>query len=76
MNREAAALGIPVATIFVGKPAAIDEMLIQEGRMLKIEKREDLGKIKLVKKSKADARKFLRTKSKVADLILEIGNPG
>lgn len=74
MNREAAALGIPVATIFAGKPAAIDEMLIHEGRMLKIEKREDLDKIKLVKKSKAHARKFLQTKSKVADLILEVGD--
>lgn len=71
MNREAAALGVPVATIFAGKPAAIDEMLIREGRMLKIETREDLEKIKLVKKVKTNRRKFLQTKSKVADLILE-----
>lgn len=71
MNREAAALGVPVATIFAGKPAAIDEMLIHEDRMLKIETHEDLDKIALVKKSKANARKFVQTKSKVADLILE-----
>jgi predicted glycosyltransferase len=71
MNREAAALGVPVATIFVGKMAMIDEMLIREGRMTKIETHEDLEQIKLVKKSKARARKFLQTKSNVADLILE-----
>lgn len=70
MNREAAALGVPVATIFVGKPAMVDEMLIREGRMTKIETSEDLRKIKLVKKSRANARKFLQTKLKVADLIL------
>lgn len=73
MNREAAALGVPVATIFVGKPAMIDEMLIREGRMTKIETSEDLEKIKLVKKPETNARHFLQTKAKVADLILEDG---
>lgn len=71
MNREAAALGVPVATIFAGKPAAIDEMLIRAGRMLKIETRADLDKIKLVKKPLTDARRFTQTKSKVVDLILD-----
>jgi predicted glycosyltransferase len=70
MNREAAALGVPVATIFAGKAAAIDEMLIREGRMLKIETRRDLDKIKLAKKPAGRARKFTQTKAKVADLIL------
>ncbi len=46
-------------------------MLIREGGMLKIETSEDLEQIKLVKKSGVNARKFLQTKSKVADLILE-----
>ncbi len=71
MNREAAALGVPVATIFAGKPAAIDEILIREGRMVKIEMRRDLDKINLVKKSEARARKFTQTRSKVADFVLE-----
>ena len=71
MNREAAALGVPVATIFAGKPAAIDEMLIKKGRMMKIETRQDLDKIKLGKKPLTKARRFLETKSQVADLILE-----
>lgn len=71
MNREAAALGVPVITIFAGKPAAIDEMLINEDRMIKIETLEDLDKINLVKKSSTNARRFLETKKRVADLILE-----
>lgn len=71
MNREAAALGIPVITIFAGKPAAIDERLINEGRMTKIETLEDLDTINLVKKSSTNARRFLETKRQVGDLILE-----
>ena len=32
MNREAAALGVPAATIYAGKWAAIDEELVTEGQ--------------------------------------------
>jgi uncharacterized protein len=34
MNREAAALGVPTATIYAGKFASIDEFLISEKRLL------------------------------------------
>lgn len=37
MNREAAALGVPVYSIFRGKPAAVDIRLQEEGRMVLIE---------------------------------------
>ncbi len=70
MNREAAALGVPVATIFAGKPAAIDEWLIGEKRLTQIKTRGDLLKLPLVKKTATNARRALQTKSKVADLIL------
>lgn len=71
MNREAAALGVPVATIFAGKPAAIDEWLINEKRLTHIKTREDLQNLlPLVKKSKTSMRRALQTKAKVADLIL------
>ena len=33
MNREAVALGVPVYTTFAGRPGAVDEMLITEGRL-------------------------------------------
>ena len=72
MNREATALGIPVMTIFSGKSASIDEMLINDGRMSKIETAEDLENIKLVKKSFANIQRVTETKAKVADSILEV----
>lgn len=71
MNREAAALGVPVATIFAGKPAAIDEWLIKEERLRQIKTKEDLQNLlPLVKKSPTIVRRALQTKAKVADLIL------
>ncbi len=33
MNREAAVLGTPVWSIFEGRPGAVDEQLIAEGRL-------------------------------------------
>src|SRR5437879_4263334 len=36
MNREAAALGVPAASIYAGKWAAIDEQLVAEGRLQRI----------------------------------------
>ncbi len=73
MNREAAALGVPVMTIFSGKPASIDGMLINEGRMIKIETPQDLAKIHLAKKSVANVSHAFETKTNVADLILDTG---
>lgn len=72
MNREAAALNVPVHTIFAGKPAAVDAMLIRENRLQQINSKADLEKLlPLVKKTAADFRRALQTKSIVADLILE-----
>jgi uncharacterized protein len=46
MNREAVALGTPVYTTFEGRLGAVDERLIEEGRLNKLEEPEelDLGK--------------------------------
>lgn len=71
MNREAAALGVPAWTIFAGKQAAIDEYLISENRLRKIETVEDLAKIELVKKKGRNARRNSETRGRVAGLILE-----
>jgi hypothetical protein len=40
MNREAAALGVPVYSIFRGKPAAVDARLQQDGRLILVESTE------------------------------------
>lgn len=73
MNREAAALGVPVATIFAGKPAAIDEYLISENRMIKIESIADLGSLTLQKKPIRKPRREHKVRKQVADLILDEG---
>jgi predicted glycosyltransferase len=42
MNREAVALGTPVWTTFEGRLGAVDERLIAEGRMRRLERAEDV----------------------------------
>ncbi|HEX5224047.1 MAG TPA: DUF354 domain-containing protein [Solirubrobacteraceae bacterium] len=42
MNREAVALGTPVYTTFEGRLGAVDEGLIGEGRLRRLERAEDL----------------------------------
>ena len=43
MNREAVALGTPVYTTFSGRPGAVDERLVDEGRLRRLEAVEDLA---------------------------------
>ena len=42
MNREAVALGVPVYTVFAGRLGAVDERLLQEGRLLPLTSPADL----------------------------------
>jgi hypothetical protein len=42
MNREAVALGVPVYTTFEGRPGAVDDRLIAEGRMRRLSSATDL----------------------------------
>jgi len=53
MNREAAALGVPVYSIFRGTLGAVDKYLAERGRLIMIESHEDVeSKIRLVKRRK------------------------
>jgi predicted glycosyltransferase len=53
MNREAAALGVPVYSIFRGKIGEVDRHLQRQGRLLLIEKVEDVHrKIQLERRSR------------------------
>lgn len=58
MNREAAALGVPVYSIFRGKIGAVDQQLEREGRMMLIKSKEDVHKKIVLKR---------RTKNMAAD---------
>ena len=71
MNREAAALGVPAYTIFAGTPAAIDQYLIDTGRMKAIRTSDDVAAIEPRKKAGLSLRGNSVARAKVADLILE-----
>ena len=71
MNREAAAMGVPTATIFTGKPAAVDEYLCSEGRMTWMRSAEDIDAVVLRKKGVPRSRERTGVRKLVADLILE-----
>jgi uncharacterized protein len=61
MNREAAALGTPVYTVFEGRPGAVDEALLAQGRMrrladpeaLEVTRRPDRGAAERVRRDPA-----------------------
>jgi predicted glycosyltransferase len=56
MNREAAALGVPVYSIFRGKIGAVDQYLCSTGRLTLLESVEDVqNKISLVRRKKPEA---------------------
>ena len=69
MNREAVALGAPVYTTFEGRPGAVDERLIAEGRLRRLERAED---VKLAKRdrSQASAVRVRRDPALLTDLLL------
>lgn len=71
MNREAAALGVPVASIYAGQWAAVDQELIKEGRLQRIATSEDLRKLSVQKKSSSKPRRAVEVIDEVVRLILE-----
>jgi uncharacterized protein len=70
MNREAAALGVPAATIYAGSWAAIDEELVREGRLLRLSTPADIEHLPLQKKAITEKRLNSSVRKEVADLIL------
>ncbi len=71
MNREAAALGVPAATIYGGRWAAVDEDLVREGRLIRISGQADLAQLSIKKKMSLNPRRAHRVRHEVTDLILE-----
>ncbi|HEX8634440.1 MAG TPA: DUF354 domain-containing protein [Pyrinomonadaceae bacterium] len=71
MNREAAALGVPAATVYAGQWAAVDEELVREGRLTRIRTPADIRALPVVKKEAAHARRATAVRAQVADMILE-----
>jgi hypothetical protein len=71
MNREAAALGVPAASIYAGRWAAVDEALVREERLRRISSLSDIENLPLQKKSRLNPRRATTVKSEVVQLILE-----
>ena len=67
MNREAVALGTPVYTTFEGKLGAVDERLLAEGRLRKL---EDPGAVRVVKRSGPSRERVRRDPQILVDLLL------
>jgi len=57
MNREAAALGVPVYSIFRGKTGAVDRYLSEQKRLTLVSSKDDVRNLILVRKRKAPAEK-------------------
>lgn len=70
MNREAAALGIPAASVYLGEWAAIDEELVRSGKLRRISTVDDVHNLPIRKKGPANAPHAVSIAAQVADLIL------
>lgn len=71
INREAAALGVPVASIYAGQWAAVDEELVKEGRLLRIASSDQLRKLAVERKVSSRPRRATAVIDEVVRLILE-----
>jgi uncharacterized protein len=67
MNREAAALGVPVYTTFAGRIGAVDEGLLREGRMRALASADELA---LEKRAGGGAPRTVRDPTLLLDLML------
>jgi uncharacterized protein len=82
MNREAAALGVPVYSIFRGKIGGVDRYLAEQGRLILLEKVEDVqSKIALVQRDKSvlpsasNQETLNRILGKVIDILEDRASP-
>ncbi len=70
MNREAVALGTPVWTTFEGRLGAVDERLIAEGRLRRLERPEDVTVTRRDRSGPAPAR-IRRDPAAFTDLLVD-----
>jgi predicted glycosyltransferase len=74
MNREAVALGTPVYTVFEGRLGAVDERLIADGRLRRLERADQ---VKLVKRTTMGAapERIRRDPGVFAELLIGSSTP-
>lgn len=71
INREAAALGVPAASIYAGQWAAVDDELVKEGRLRRISNATELHELPITKKQTAKPRRSASVIDEVVRLIFE-----
>jgi len=70
MNREAAAMGVPVYSIFRGTIGAVDRYLVDQGRLTLIECVEDVkSKIKAVRREKSVQRAATKSNPSLETIV-------
>ncbi len=72
MNREAVALGTPVFTTFEGRLGAVDEGLLNEGRLRRL---EDPAQVTGVKRSKEGPERIRRDPRELVKMLLSAKRP-
>jgi uncharacterized protein len=72
MNREAVALGTPVFTTFEGRLGAVDEALLREGRLRKL---DDPGQIQIERKPASEALRVRRDPRELVTMLLAARQP-
>ena len=73
MNREAAALGVPVYTTYGGRLGGVDEALIREGRLVPL---SDPRALDLRKREAGPAERVRRDPAELLELLLAALPPG
>jgi predicted glycosyltransferase len=73
MNREAAALGIPVYSIFKGKSAAVDRYLAAIGKLVLLENKFDVNNIRLVRRE-SPLNPIFREQAALAAIVKNVTN--
>ena len=71
INREAAALGVPAVSVYAGRWAAVDQMLLEQGRLKRISTTEDVQSMNIAKKPPINLRRATEVRGEVVKLILE-----
>jgi predicted glycosyltransferase len=71
INREAAALGVPAASIYAGKWAAVDEELIKEGRLRRITSSDEVHNLPVEKKGSLNPRRSRAVIDEIVRLVFE-----
>jgi predicted glycosyltransferase len=69
MNREAVALGAPVFTVFEGRLGAVDEQLIAEGRLRRLERPDQVQLVKRDRAAAADEQRVRRDPGAMVALL-------